>query len=845
MEFYVDHEEVLPADTAERLRDALTGQLGARRVGVPGSTATGLQRGFEPMFGELLAVLADERAARAATARYDLAGTRVGTFDGRAMERDGIELSGVAGEEMRLLYEAAQLQSMVVDRFFRRVPAIARSVRGEGRSFITPSVVSLYLPQVVEAASDRAQVWAEIAIRYRDFERPELARRVVARTYASAWAEVAVLESLLDELLAAASPEESDAVRLLADQALQRYRRALRQLADVHRSVDSTMNPFGLPRDLLPLLPPGDEGEVTGFEETLARAQARTRQAGVLEQEALDEDRSFAEGQASFAQTLQANRVDFESQLGEICGTFQADVGADRRIYPAVSRYRDRSTTLVAGQDPCGTVGNGSLVEAMLRAEVALLELRRERTGLENARREIDLEIERIERQCELVFDRAAFVWGQRTEQRQLAEQIRQFDRIIDGIETYLVWHSKLAGFIKCKTGLDSDNCGITGLLFPAAVSAVTTGYGLYNAFSKDSAFERIAELRNSSARYEAESACGLLQAQGVVDVQERVLRAWEATSAVAIADIELRRAVAEIERLTNETVRLQFEWDEADALLLDVQAAWSDPNVRVYRTARIRAAERAYRRAAADAWRATRLFEYATSMSWRGAEELFLLRTARLGDRNLERYLLDLEDAWREARESGGIPERRVLRLSLRDDILRIPRTDDAGAPLSISERGRRLREHLRDPWNLDTQGRLRFSFNTSFGSLSPRTRGHRIRYVEAEWIGPAPTDGLARVALVQRGTGIVAGPGRTQNFYPLPELATVINVFFQGDRRFDPELYRSRRLAGRPVVNTRWDLVIDRVGEAVNRNLDFEGLTDLRLYVVYEDEPAEGTGR
>lgn len=85
------------------------------------------------------------------------------------------------------------------------------------------------------------------------------------------------------------------------------------------------------------------------------------------------------------------------------------------------------------------------------------------------------------------------------------------------------------------------------------------------------------------------------------------------------------------------------------------------------------------------------------------------------------------------------------------------------------------------------------------------------------------------------------MGGRGRETRYYLLPESFALVNAFFQGDRRFDPALYRNRTLGGRPVVNTRWDLIFDTRGELVNRDVDLQRLTDIRLYVVYEDETIE----
>ena len=46
-------------------------------------------------------------------------------------------------------------------------------------------------------------------------------------------------------------------------------------------------------------------------------------------------------------------------------------------------------------------------------------------------------------------------------------------------------------------------------------------------------------------------------------------------------------------------------------------------------------------------------------------------------GDNSLEQYMFELEDAFLAFQEQYGLPDHRVAILSLRDDVLAIPRVD------------------------------------------------------------------------------------------------------------------------------------------------------------------------
>jgi hypothetical protein len=52
-----------------------------------------------------------------------------------------------------------------------------------------------------------------------------------------------------------------------------------------------------------------------------------------------------------------------------------------------------------------------------------------------------------------------------------------------------------------------------------------------------------------------------------------------------------------------------------------------------------------------------------------------------------------------------------------------------------------------------------------------------------------------------------------------------------------FTPEVYRNNRLRDRPYVNSNWELVFNQVDEQVNRDININSLSDIRLYIYYTD--------
>jgi hypothetical protein len=96
---------------------------------------------------------------------------------------------------------------------------------------------------------------------------------------------------------------------------------------------------------------------------------------------------------------------------------------------------------------------------------------------------------------------------------------------------------------------------------------------------------------------------------------------------------------------------------------------------------------------------------------------------------------------------------------------------------------------------------------------------------------------DQIARVYLRMSGTGVVRNVADDIDYYVFPERLAVINASVLGLKPFDPEVYRNYRFRDRPLVNTLWELVINQRDEAVNKDIDLQSLTDIRVLVYYSD--------
>jgi len=52
-----------------------------------------------------------------------------------------------------------------------------------------------------------------------------------------------------------------------------------------------------------------------------------------------------------------------------------------------------------------------------------------------------------------------------------------------------------------------------------------------------------------------------------------------------------------------------------------------------------------------------------------------------------------------------------------------------------------------------------------------------------------------------------------------------------------FDPEVYRTVRFTDRPLLNSRWELVLNFKDEPANSDFTVKDISDVRLYLYYSD--------
>jgi hypothetical protein len=827
----------LDSQLQTRLRSELEFVYAYRNRTVAGATAPVNDDGFERLYAQTLIMLGDDAYTRAFSNRFDLAATRLISFAGSRFEQNGIDVSGAAGVEFYSLYQAQQYYQMVLDRFFRSSVAIWNAIAagpGAPRNYIGQDTVVAYFDRVIRASVQKARATSEIAKRYQRLARPDLARAVIERGYGAAYLESVILSRMLLSAVEVAERSQRDQIRASLDDAQRTFNVSLSEMREAYANSRTGTNVFGFEPDYVPF-PALDGGDVNAFTRVMANARTATSTARAAEDQALSSSRSYETDAAAFQNELVRVRNNYEGQLAQVCGTFTGD---DGRVFAAVPKYFASSARTRILRDPCGLMGNGQLHDAIGRVEVARLDLRGALSGYDRLFQEIEIERARVAEQCAATVRLADFEWTQAGRQSNLESAINQSQQRISGFRQDLQVVQSLAQLTNCTVGLTENSC-IGAAIGAGLLTAANLTVGSQIASQERAigdAQNEVRQIQRETARFRNLASCEQAQIDSRARVLTLMLRLKDLDIDTLRQDYRLRLAVSEVLALRNQATRLSAEQEEAEELAINLEAARNDPNVRVYRNDAVITADRTFYDAVREAYRATKVFEYYSSQSYARLDTLYLVRLVGRGEYSLDRYLADLDRAYESFRESVGTPSIRVAVLSLRDDILAIPRIE-GGRALSQTERITRFRQSLTSGALLDGNGYLTVPFSTTVAQLSPLTRNHKVLYLEAEVIGSNVGDAVGRIYVRQSGTGAVRPILGEVRSFQLPQRTAVVNTFFNGVRSLAQEVYRNDRLRDRPFVNSYWDLIVNQRDELVNQDIDLDSLTDVRLYVYYTD--------
>lgn len=835
---YTDRYNALDDEARRTLKAFLVRNFAYAEERIYGLATPLVIDGFERLYSELLIMMGDESFTSAFSSRFDLAGQKLADFQGSLLEPNGIDLSGGAGFEMYSLYQATQYYQLTLDRFYAQAPAIWASLGKlpPGQGFITQATTTSYFDRLIRASSQKARAFSEIAKRYQGFDRPDLARLVIERAYAQSYLESLVLSQLMRRVGEGADAAARAQITRSVELAQLTYRAALLDMRNVYQDITDEVTFYGIPPDYIPF-PALDEYDGNAFEKVMARARELAAVAAEKEERALADTREFDTDSALFQAELARIRDEAESTLAEICGTFRVEEDGTQVIFPAIPKYAHLTEYTRLLGDPCGLVGNGQLYDAVATLEQIRLQFDQLRLRQRNLEEAIADAQAQVDEQCKRLDSYKEYVIEMGTEKWRLMDAVNSLGVINDTIDDTLNVLSNLVEVQKCSPVTGECATSAIGAVAWTIAGSVGGGIKLANNIAITGMQSRINYIDKQMPEREIEEECEAAKIDTKYTVKEFMRQAAELGLEGLQLQYDLSLQLSAITALRNQAIAEIAQQEENEQLAINIEAARNDPNIRIYRNDAVAAADRTFHAALKEAYRATRVFEYYTSQSWAARSELFLVRMVANGDFPLEAYLDELEDAFVEFEETYGNPDLRVAVVSLRDDVLRIPRLDENGVALSEVERTRLFRERLADPALLDDRGYRSMSFSTSVNSLSPLTRNHKVRWIEAELVGDGLGDALGRLYVSQRGTGVIRALDGSYAYYSFPERTAVLNPFMNGVRDLAEDVYRSERLRDRPFANTEWTLVFNQKDEEVNLDIDLAALSDVRLYLYYTD--------
>jgi hypothetical protein len=822
-------------DKPHGVNDYLRESLGySTQAGSYGVVKT--QSGFEKLYAELLIMVGDDAITKALSSRFDLAELTMGNFEGSKFEPHGIDLSGLAGGEMRNLYKAAQAFQTVLDRFQRlwvllsHIKYGASTMENELPQILSAEMATTYLGRVIDAAKKKTRVWSTIGEKYHNFARTDLARRVIERAYIAASFESVLITSVMKQILDLVDKSKQEEIRYKLKIAQIGFSAALTRMLSVYGDLDADLNYFGFTDDYIPF--PGLEvgaGRDNGFEVQINRAKERMSWASQKETEAIETSRTFAFDAASFFSELEEIENRYEAQIIEKCGSFKSD---DGQVYPAMALYADfLPEQLRTGADPCGSnvMETGAIYEARSQFELAVLELQQNNRALREKIEQVESIMHHLAASCSTIENFNQKLKDVAINKMTIEHQINEANRVNEVVQTVCSGVSAVLG-----SGL-----GLAGLLHAANNVAMTTSVAVKNSKIRK-AEEDLKGIAETQFKLEGEQQCAMLENEGQKQIRDVLIGMESAMIEIAQGQKRLEIAGQKVESQWQGAQRLILELEEMRELTINKQAARNNPNFRIYRDDSVRNAEIAFKKLLTEAYKSTRVYEYYTSQSYAFMDELYLSRMINYGEYNLQNYIYDLEDAFWEFEDHFGLPELRVLPLSLKEDIFPGMRVEPGGKAFSAREMDDTVLNWLQQSMNEEGVATLSFQIGPQF--ISPGTRVHKVSYVEA--CVEQQTAAAAqhpRIYLDMAGTSSVwaLGADFTDLFYDFGGRPAVVTARWcsGSDYSWDPKIFQSQKFTQRPLFNTQWDLKINFTTEPANQGYGPEDFDDLKLFFYYQE--------
>jgi hypothetical protein len=793
--------------------------------------------GFEYLHAELLIMLGDEAMTQSYTSRFDMAQSSLGVFRGELFEEEGVSLSGTLGSEMIHLYQAVQYYQKVLKRFERNRHSIENGVyfTASNRSFVGENTASTYLLKLVRASTQKARAFSEIARRYHAINKASLARKVIERAYEGIYLESITLNNFFIQVHNTEKPLSQNAVLDALQKAQKSYASALLDMYETYQALSNDTTVAGFTPDYMPF-PALNPADTNAFDKIIASAEEKTNIAQRKEEQAIAYSRNYNTHMASFENELHSIQNTYENELSNLCGTLTASNG---QIYPAIPEYAYLNNKALSLGNPCGLMGTGELTQARGQVDTALVQLKATQARGDALVAQMQHETERVSQMCAFYASLADYEYTQQNKIYSAQNSITRWNQLKERVSHTQSFADSVANNLQCLVSVTGTDCG--GALAAAGVKTIAFAVARTEIDALNNEIRQkqqdAALIETSLARWKTRSQCDLASIDSNARMKSMLIELHLNSIETVRSEYAVRLALGQVQSISNKAQALTVQYQESVQLAKNIQASQNNPNVRIYKNDAIIAADRTFNEALREAYRATLVYEYYTSQSYAKKGDLFLTRMVSYGDHSLEEYLSELKESFYTFEEYFGKPDLRLAIVSMRDDILNIPRIGPTGEPLSLQQRVDLLRKKLQETTYYTPEGFLSLPFSTQFKSVSPLTRNHKIVSLEAEVIGSDIGDNLGRIYVVQSGTSSVSNFNGSRNYYLFTPKPAVVNTFFNGSKPLSPSLYKNDRLRDRPYINTEWRMVLNQQNESVNQDINLQSLTDIRLYVYYSD--------
>jgi hypothetical protein len=552
-------------------------------------------------------------------------------------------------------------------------------------------------------------------------------------------------------------------------------------------------NPVGYVPDFVPFF--AKDARTTNFEQIWSSTQVIADAAVKQQDNADDSYRTWEAGSASLSSQLTAQVLEYERQLGLLCGTTQVSL--------------------------CGKAGS-QLDIGYREINAAGTRLRLIQQRLVNIHEEVRIERDRARQSVGINEAEALLIMedGRKLNALEAQEQEIQLAaevfRAVGGIFGAII-------------------SGEPGAAFTAAANAQANLISITGQTQIDKARNNLNT--RSRARVEFNQASEKLINSAAL-IQSRLLETATLAIELELAKESLSQALASVTATWRQARLLEAQQARLEeAKRVD---AYRHLKFRVYSDALSLQALRSYRDLLEWAYLSTRALEYELNMSYGERHTLWQMRTAK---EVTNVYLAALYQVY--ARGNGTNPQHAEKVISVRDRLLGLSTPlVDAVTGVTYSPRDR-FRRFVANPANRDVNGDLHLSFMTfrpDDAMFSGNVCNDRIREVRVNLVGDSLGAGVTKavVQLTQGGTSYMRSCEEpfelvAYNLLGAEQKPRVARVEAGLNAPNKAALLPNTDLQFRPLLAGPWELTI-RSDEADNAGLDLRGLDDIEIILDHE---------